>query len=102
MTEIAKKQISNGPKTLLKTKVDLSKYKIVYVCTLVWWSKMCVPVKNFLSENDFSDKTIFPFIIHGGSGNVKLLAIYKNLLQKQKLKRFLRYIEKEIQRRMKN
>lgn len=86
MTEIAKKQISNGPKTLLKTKVDLSKYKIVYVCTLVWWSKICVPVKNFLSENDFSDKTIFPFIIHGGSGECKIVSYIQKFAPKAEVK----------------
>lgn len=32
----------------------------------VWWYTFAPAVKTFLSENDFSGKTIYPFITNGG------------------------------------
>ncbi len=65
----AKKEIRAGFKPALATKVDdFSKYDVIFVGTPNWWSTMAPPVLTFLSENNFSGKTIVPFVTHGGGG----------------------------------
>jgi flavodoxin len=51
-----------------KAKCDLSLYDVIYIGTPIWWGTMAPPIATFLSENDFSGKTIMPFTTHGGGG----------------------------------
>lgn len=41
-------------------------YDTVVLGMPVWWYTFAPAVKTFLSENDFSGKTIYPFITNGG------------------------------------
>lgn len=45
---------------------DLSKYDTVYLGTPVWWYTYAPALKSFLSQNDLSGKTIYPFATNGG------------------------------------
>lgn len=65
---IAKKQHEENIKPQLKDNGDVKPYDIIFVGTPAWWHDMAPAVKTFLSENNFENKTIVPFITHGGGG----------------------------------
>lgn len=65
----AKKEINAGFKPELVENVkNLSRYDVIFVGTPNWWSTMAPPVLTFLAANDFSGKTVIPFVTHGGGG----------------------------------
>jgi flavodoxin len=62
-------ELDSGYKPALKTKINnIKSYDIVFIGYPIWWGTFAAPVKTFLSEYDFSGKTIVPFCTHGGSG----------------------------------
>lgn len=69
VVEQAKKEQSEGYKPELASVVeDMDKYDTIFVGYPIWWSQLPPPVTTFLTEYDFSDKTIVPFCTHQGSG----------------------------------
>lgn len=71
-TQQAKKEIADGFKPELTTKVEnIKKYDVIFVGTPIWWGTMAPPVLSFLSEYDLSGKTIIPFCTHGGGGQAR-------------------------------
>jgi flavodoxin len=67
--KIAMQEQQSGFKPALKTKVkNFGSCDVIFVGTPIWWGTISAPVKSFLSEYDFSGKTIVPFCTHGGSG----------------------------------
>ena len=70
--EVAKADIQAGLKPAIKGKVqNLDQYDVIFVGTPNWWSTMAPPVLTFLSDNDFTGKTIVPFCTHGGGGEAR-------------------------------
>ena len=68
-TEQAKKDLEKGKLPKLKSKLNnLKDYDVVFVGTPVWWGKISTPVMSFLNEYDLSNKTVVPFMTHGGGG----------------------------------
>ncbi|WP_217704838.1 flavodoxin [Victivallis sp. Marseille-Q1083] len=64
-----KKEISDGFRPELAEKVkEFDQYEVIFVGTPNWWSTMAPPVLTFLASYDFSDKTVIPFVTHGGGG----------------------------------
>jgi flavodoxin len=47
----------------------MESYSVVFIGSPIWWGTMPMPVATFLSEYDFSGKTIAPFCTHGGSSS---------------------------------
>jgi flavodoxin len=67
--EQAKQELEYGHKPALKTKMEsIKSYDLVFIGYPIWWGTFPAPVKTFLSEYDFSGKTILPFCTHEGSG----------------------------------
>lgn len=67
--EQAKRECRDEFEPELATKVDdFSKYDVIFVGTPNWWSTMAPPVRSFLTDYDFSGKTVIPFVTHGGGG----------------------------------
>jgi flavodoxin len=65
----AKQELNSGYKPALKTKVEnIKPYDLVFIGYPNWCSTVPAPVRTFLSEYDFSGKTIVPFCTHEGSG----------------------------------
>ncbi len=65
----AKKECREGVKPELDSKVEnFAKYDVIFVGSPNWWSTMAPPVRSFLSDYDFSGKTVIPFVTHGGGG----------------------------------
>jgi len=65
----ARQEQDSGYKPALKTKIEnIKSYDLVFIGYPIWWGTFPPPVRTFLSEYDFSGKTIVPFCTHGGSG----------------------------------
>ena len=65
----ARQELDSGYKPALKTKCEnIESYDLVFIGYPIWWGTVPAPVKTFLSEYDFSGKTIAPFCTHEGSG----------------------------------
>ena len=46
--------------------VNISDYDVIAIGTPTWWYTMAPAVKTFLHEEDFSGKTVIPFMTNGG------------------------------------
>jgi len=68
LKKVAKQELNSGDKPALKTKINIRPYDIIIIGYPIWWGTYPAPVKTFLSENDFSGKTIVPFSTHLRSG----------------------------------
>jgi flavodoxin len=65
----ARQELDSGYKPALKTKMEnIKPYDLVFIGYPIWWGTFPAAVKTFLSEYDFSGKTIVPFCTHEGSG----------------------------------
>lgn len=54
-------EVEEGYEPELKpTNVNLADYDVIAVGTPTWWYTMAPAVKTFLSNNDFSGKTVVP------------------------------------------
>lgn len=69
LTEQAKKEIAEGYRPALKSRVpDMSQYDVIFIGSPNWWGTIAPAVSTFLSEYDLSGKTVVPFVTHGGGG----------------------------------
>jgi flavodoxin len=65
----ARQELKSGHKPALKIKVEnIKPYEMVFIGYPNWCGTIPAPVRVFLSEYDFSGKTIAPFCTHEGSG----------------------------------
>jgi flavodoxin len=66
--EQAKAELASNAKPALKTKVSgLASYDVVFIGYPNWWGTIPRPVAVFLTDYDFSGKTLAPFCTHAGS-----------------------------------
>ena len=65
LTNLVTEQIQKNyiPKT---EKIDMSGYNVICIGSPVWKGDLSLPVKSFLINNDFKNKTIIPFYTFGG------------------------------------
>lgn len=69
LTAQAKREINAGFMPELKNKVpQMETYDVVFIGSPNWWGTYAPAVKTFLSQYDFSAKTLVPFFTHGGGG----------------------------------
>ena len=67
--KIAKEEYESNARPALKNTIpDFEKYDEIYLGFPNWWTTMPMALFTFLECYDFSNKTIYPFITHGGSG----------------------------------
>jgi len=86
VVEQARQELDSGYKPALKTKIEnIKSYDLVFIGYPIWWGTFPAPVKTFLSEYDFSGKTIVPFCTHEGSGLGRSVADISNLCPKSTL-----------------
>jgi flavodoxin len=65
----ARQELDSGYIPVLKIKNEnIKSYDLVFIGYPNWCSTVPAPVRTFLSEYDFSGKTIVPFCTHEGSG----------------------------------
>ena len=64
----AQQELIEGYRPELATKVEnMESYDVVFVGYPIWFDTMPMAFASFLSEYDFSGKTIVPFCTHEGS-----------------------------------
>jgi len=82
----ARQELDSGYKPALKTKMEnIKSYDLVFIGYPNWCNTVPAPVKAFLSEYDFSGKTIAPFCTHEGSGLGRSAADISKLCPKSAL-----------------
>jgi flavodoxin len=82
----ARQELDSGYKAALKEKVDnFESYDLIFIGYPIWWGTFPAPVKTFLSEYDFSGKTLVPFCTHEGSGLGNSVYDIQKLCPKSKL-----------------
>ena len=68
-TELAKKELEAGTLPPIKPWPDnIGDYDVVFIGSPVWWGTMATPVRTFLASGVLKDKTVIPFVTHGGGG----------------------------------
>lgn len=77
---------------LKKPKLNLDKYKTIYLCTPIWHVSLPQPVKVFLESNDFAGKTIYVFGAHLGSGFGRNVELVRSLCPGAKVKQGKTYL----------
>lgn len=60
-----RKQIKEGFLPQIKD-IDISNYDIIFVGSPIWNFSMSLPVKAFLKNNNFENKTLIPFFTYSG------------------------------------
>ena len=67
VVEQGQREVNQGCEPELKPiSVDISGYDVIAVGTPTWWYTMAPAVKTFLHQNDFTGKTVVPFMTNGG------------------------------------
>lgn len=68
MEELGKKQVEEDFKPALKNSVsNFDDYDYFIIGSPVWWYSVTPPVMSFLSQYDFTDKTVIPFCTYGSA-----------------------------------
>jgi flavodoxin len=62
-----KEQEADARPELAGSVPDIGQYDAVFLCYPNWWGTLPMGVFTFLEAYDFSDKTIYPLVTHGGS-----------------------------------
>lgn len=76
----AKWELNSRFKPALKTSVNnLDGYDTIFAGSPNWCNTIAPPLQSFLSVNDFSGKTVLPFVTHGGGGSGRSFADIKSL-----------------------
>jgi flavodoxin len=66
--EQARREINSGYRPPLSTVIaDIHTYDVIFVGYPIWFGTTPPPVITFLSEHDFSGKTVIPFCTSGSS-----------------------------------
>ncbi|MDR2198290.1 MAG: flavodoxin [Deltaproteobacteria bacterium] len=66
--ELAKQEQENNARPALSGSVEnMERYGAVFLCYPNWWGTLPMGVFTFLESYDFSGKTIYPLVTHGGS-----------------------------------
>ncbi len=61
------REVSQGYEPELKPlSADPADYDVIAVGTPTWWYTMAPAVRTFLHQNDFTGKTVVPFMTNGG------------------------------------
>ena len=70
MSKLVRKQIKERylPKI---DDIDISNYDVIFVGSPIWNSSPSLPMKSFLKNNNFENKTLIPFFTYSGGANKK-------------------------------
>jgi flavodoxin len=67
IAEAKQEQDSNARPALSGGVTNMAQYNTVFLCYPNWWGTLPMGVFTFLEAYDFSGKTIYPLVTHGGS-----------------------------------
>ena len=67
VVEQGQREVERGYEPELKPSgVNIADYDVIAVGTPTWWYTMAPAIKTFLHRNDFTGKTVVPFMTNGG------------------------------------
>lgn len=80
LTNQAQQELNSGFRPEITGGIpDLSAYDTIFFGHPIWWAQLPPTVTSFLEQADFSDKNVFLFNTHGGSGDAGTPATIKAL-----------------------
>ena len=86
-TKVAGKELQEKARPKLSKRVkNMDSYDMLFVGYPNWWGTIPMPIATFLTDYDFSGKTIAPFCTNEGSGlgrsiiDIKELCLQSNVL----------------------
>jgi flavodoxin len=83
---VAKREQERNARPAISGSVtNMAQYKTVFLCYPNWWGTLPMAVFTFLESYDFSGKTIYPLVTHGGSRFGRSLEDIKKLCPKAAL-----------------
>ena len=69
LVDYAREEQRDNARLELETAIEnIEQYDTIFLGYPNWWGDMPMPIYSFLDQYDLSNKTIAPFITHGGSG----------------------------------
>lgn len=69
LVDYAREEQRDNARPELETTIEnIEQYDTIFLGYPNWWGDMPMPIYSFLDQYDLSNKTIVPFITHGGSG----------------------------------
>lgn len=69
LVDYAREEQRDNTRPELETAIEnIEQYDTIFLGYPNWWGDMPMPIYSFLDQYDLSNKTIAPFITHGGSG----------------------------------
>ena len=96
MSNLARKQMKDGYLPQIEN-IDISDYDIIFVGFPVWNFSVSVPMKSFLKNNNFENKTIIPFYTcSGGVNKNKIINELKDFTNAKEIKKPLFMFENGI------
>ncbi len=63
----------------MATVPGMERYRTVFLGFPIWGMTAPPPIRSFLARHDLADKTIVPFITHGGYGTGRSLSVLARL-----------------------
>jgi flavodoxin len=77
---LARQEQNRNARPALSGRVsNMAQYSTIILCYPNWWGTLPMALFTFLESYDFSGKTIYPFLMHGGSGWSRSLDDMKKL-----------------------
>ena len=96
MSKLIRKQMKEGVLPQINN-IDISTYDIIFVGSPIWNFSVSLPVKTFLKNNNFANKTIIPFFTYsGGASKKKIINEVKNSTNAKDIKQPLFMFENGI------
>ena len=96
MSKLVRKQMKEGYLPQIND-IDVSNYDIVFVGSPIWNFSVSLPIKAFLKDNNFENKTIIPFFTYsGGANKKKIIKAIKNFTNAKDVKQPLFMFENGI------
>jgi flavodoxin len=78
--ETAKQEQNRNARPALSDSVtNMEQYATVFLCYPNWWGTLPMGAFSFLEAYDFSGKTIYPLVTHGGGGYGRSIDDIRNL-----------------------
>ena len=96
MSKIVRKQIKDGFLPEIEN-IDISNYDVIFIGSPIWNLSFSLPLKAFLKNNNFENKTLIPFFTYsGGADKNKIAKEIKDLTKIENIKRPLFMFENGI------
>ncbi len=96
MSKLVRKQMNEGYLPQIND-IDISNYDIIFVGSPIWNFSVSLPVKAFLKNYNFENKTIIPFFTYsGGASKKKIINDIKDFMTVKNVKQPLFMFENGI------